>query len=154
MWISTIQLLKIRPKVPVCNKSDTSVAQFCKQFSSSALVCWTNKQSLWLRIPCDANTFHDCSRLIQFQNISMISFSKCSDLMDDRRTGRSYTTWSSKGFPTVFNGVRKNAPGKKAPRKNAREKIAPRNIAPQENCFTRFLLLLALSYSSLFSNFL
>ena len=51
-------------------------------------------------------------------------------------------------------GVRKNASGKKAPWKNAPEKIAPRKIAPQENCFTRLLLLLTLSYSSSFSNFL
>ena len=132
MWISTIQLLKIRPKVPVCNKSDTSVEQFCKQFSSSELVCWTNKQSLWLRIPCDANPFHDFSRLIQFQNISLISFSECSDLMDDRRTGRSYMRWSSKGFPTVFNGVRKNAPGKKPPGKMPPRKLPPGKLLPRK----------------------
>ena len=64
----------------------------------------------------------------------------------------------------INTGVRKNAPGKIAPRKNAPEKIAPGNKplkkidppekCPQENCFTRFLLLLTLSYSSSFSNFL
>ena len=43
-----------------------------------------------------------------------------------------------------------NCPPEKCPPR----KIAPRKIAPQENCFTRFLLLLTLSYSSSFSNFL
>ena len=33
-------------------------------------------------------------------------------------------------------------------------KITSRKIAPQESCFTRFLLLLTLYYSSTFSNFL
>ena len=45
-------------------------------------------------------------------------------------------------------------PGNKPPKKFAPGKMPPRKIAPQENCFTRFLLLLTLSYSSSFSNFL
>ena len=49
---------------------------------------------------------------------------------------------------------RKLPPGKKPPGKMPPRKIAPRKIASQENCFTRFLLLLTLSYSSSFSNFL
>ena len=53
----------------------------------------------------------------------------------------------------------KKPPGKMPPRKlppgnKPPKKIAPRKNAPQENCFTRFLLLLTLSYSSSFSNFL
>ena len=60
-----------------------------------------------------------------------------------------------------LKGVRKNAPGKKAPlpEKCPRENCPPRKMPPgkmlpQENCFTRFLLLLTLSYSFSFSNFL
>ena len=49
----------------------------------------------------------------------------------------------------------KMPPEKKPPEKlPPPKKIPPRKIAPQENCFTRFLLLLTLSYSSSYSNFL
>ena len=44
--------------------------------------------------------------------------------------------------------------GKVPPRKLPPGNKPPKKIAPQENCFTRFLLLLTLSYSSSFSNFL
>ena len=79
----------------------------------------------------------------------------------------------------VFAGVRKMSPGKKPPGKMTPRKLPPgklppekssprklppgkmphrkivhRKIAPQENCFTRFLLLLTLPYSSSFSKFL
>ena len=50
-------------------------------------------------------------------------------------------------------------PGNMPPRKISHQKIPPRKIAPwknapPKNCFTRFLLLLALSYSCSFFNFL
>ena len=49
---------------------------------------------------------------------------------------------------------KKIAPRKKAPRKNAPQENCPPEKCPPENYFTRFLLLLTLSYSSSFSNFL
>ena len=52
-------------------------------------------------------------------------------------------------LPPGNNPTRKLPPGKMPPKK-----IDPLKIAPQENCFTRFLLLLTLSYSSSFLNFL
>ena len=54
----------------------------------------------------------------------------------------------------INTGVRKNAPEKIAPGKLTPGNKPLKKIAPQENCFTRFLLLLTLSYSSSFSNFL
>ena len=84
-----------------------------------------------------------------------------------KNTNSSYYT----GFFMVSGKMppAKKAPGKMPPRKlppgnKPPKKIAPRKNAPQENCppencppenyFTRFLLLLTLSYSSSFSNFL
>ena len=45
-------------------------------------------------------------------------------------------------------------PGNIPPRKFHLRKNAPKKNAPEENCFTRFLLLLTLSYSCSFLNFL
>ena len=53
-------------------------------------------------------------------------------------------------YPPEKCPARKLPTGNIPPRKMPPRKIAPRKIAPQENCFTRFLLLLTLPYSSSF----
>ena len=59
-------LLKTLPKMLVCSKNDTSVERFCKQFLGSELFVETTKNLCYwecIRIPCDADTFHDGSTL-------------------------------------------------------------------------------------------